>query len=523
MKHRQRIAIALMVLLWVAAACVMLFHNPESNPQNDTQMIPYALQFLRSLGTGHVADAFFAMRKYPLLPVMTLASFDAVTTGILFVTGYVSNIAQLTSVAILQPAPFVFTARLFVLLSAIVSVVLVMKIVKKLWPGISSLFVVPLLLSSVLFFIFATSVRPHIPSIAMTLLTLAASFSLMKSKSTRNEFFAFGAAALAFATLQNGIFAFIFPVVAWISDADRIQLKRLLLPRLPILIVLGLFAASLLGYLYLWGPLFGYGAQFGLGLGSTDLDYHPWNGKGFRSLVVLLLGGEPLLLIAGTLGIVSVFTQRKKMHPMLWSVCMYIGAYILFFGLNDVSPQRYFLSILPFLAILGAPVLLKYRSLFWATVLLGCFVSIRFLMLGSLADTYQQAAAFLREQTTGAIASQVPAYFLGIPPTRASIDTPSTETERFLASLPAEATGARPFVSMDEWQKASVVVVYPWTVPQELLQWSLCQSIVSAPVTDSVLLWGETDWALWVLLRAKALGPSISIYCKEEMPENNVP
>ncbi|MBI5155753.1 hypothetical protein HZA45_00610 [Candidatus Peregrinibacteria bacterium] len=522
MTKYQRIAIVFLILLWSAAALALLFHNPAANPQNDTQMIPYALQFLRSLSTGDIGGAFFAMRKYPLLPVMVLAAFDTVTIGILFVTGQVSSIAQLTSVAVLQPTPFVLTARLFVLLSAIVSIVLAMKTVKRLWPAVPSVSVVPLLLSSALFFVFATSVRPHIPSIAMTLLTLIASIQLAKRKGWRREFLAFGAASLAFATLQNGVFAFIFPVVAWLSEDNRFQWKQLIRPRLPFLLVLGFLAASLAGYVYLWGALFGYGGQFGMGLGSTDLDYHPWQGHGFRSLGVLLLGSEPLLLIAAIFGVIHIFYQRKNSHPMVWSMLAYVGAYVLFFGLNDVSPQRYFLAILPLLAILGAPALFRYRSLFWAAILLGCFVSGRFLSLGLIPDTYQQAEAFLKKQTTGVIASQIPPYFLGIAPTRAGIVTPRTEKERFLLSLPDDIPDARPLLPMDEWQKASVVVVYPWNVPQELLQWSLCQSIVSVPVTDSVLLWGETDWALWVLLRAKALGPSIDVYCKEpsmEKPE----
>lgn len=518
----QRAGVFLLVGLWLAAAAVMLFHNLAANPQVDTQLIAFALQFLKNLGTGHVADAFLEMRKYPLLPVGFLALLETKLLIILLLFGKIGSLSDASTYVFLHPAAFNFVARLLVLCAAYATIVMAHRSAKRFSPRGSGVAALVLLLGSIHFLTFATSVRPHMLVAGMTMTTFFLSLRYVERPTRGRELAAFAAAGLAFATLQSGIFAFFFPVWAY-AVAHRGRWMRSF-PRLVVLGLGGVLLATFLGYTHAIGFFAGRDVGYGLGLGNTDMDNQPWNGLGYASLFDLLLWSEPLLTLAASMGAVITVRARHSAHPMYWAAMIYVVFFCLFFGLNGNTAPRFFLPILPLLAVMGVPALTFEKSRRWKTVIfilgmiLSCVVSIRFITLGLRPDTYQSVAAFLQTQTTGPVALQVPHYFLGIPPAREGLSAPRMEFERFVKNLPENLPGSRILLPGSSWKSAEALVAYEWSVPSETASnWTLCAEFPSAKGSDSVFLWGDVPGAFPRLLAARAMGPWLKVYCRKQL------
>lgn len=516
MQRLLRPAIGVVVLAWVAAALVMLAHNVKMNPQADTQMIAFSLQFLKSMGSGDVANALLAVRKYPLLPVAVLALLQGIAAALLFAAGAARSVADLTALAFLDPAAFVLTARLFVFGSAVATLLLTWRIAARLLP--KGGYGAPLLLcSSILFLTFATSVRPHALVVAMVLLALFTALGLAERKGWKRELLAFAAAGLAFATLQSGFFSCIFPVWAYACRNGKIEWHRFLHPRLPLLILVAFLVSLITGYTFLLAPLFGHGTEIGFGLGNTDMNRQPWNGAGFSSLATLLIGSEPLILIAAIAGIVLILRDRRSAHPMLWGILLFIACFTVFFGSHGNSPPRFFLPLLPLLAILGARALQASRILAAAAVILSLAIGARLVMLGVQPDNYQRATAFIREHTRGPIASQIPPYYLDIPPARAGIREPTMERERFFKDLDHDLEGARVFIPQNDWRRATVFLGFEWSIPDAMkTSWTRCASFPFPGRSDNGFLWGEVDGAIVRLFLTRAFGPPLEVYCRDK-------
>ena len=325
---------------------------------------------------------------------------------------------------------------------------------------------------------------------------------------------AFGSAIIAFCVLQNGIFAFVFPVWAMASEGGHLVPRRWVQPKIIMIVIACLFLSTLLGYPFLWRDLF-VRHMLGFGLGNEDIGSSPWGLNGFVVGLRTLIGSETFPTLFATLGLWRWRRGLVRLHPFLLSVAVYAVLYFIFFGFVGWTTSRYFFPLVPFLALIGGEALSSVRFFHLPFVLLLLAVHLQFMFLGLRPDTYDIARQALLTRTTGPIASTFPHYFLDIPPTRDSIKVPTTSVrEQYLLSLPEDAPKARPFVPVTAFETAGVVLIppnYSLALPSP---WFLYEDIVAAPTTQNMFLWSEVDWPFVWIFQTRHLGPSMKMYCR---------
>ncbi|MDB4978772.1 MAG: hypothetical protein JWM56_958 [Candidatus Peribacteria bacterium] len=507
----------LVVLAAAGLACTaFLFHGLQVNRQPDPQLLNFAFGFLDAVRQHHLADFLLTVRKYPLLPSLVLAGSSLCVLGGMFVTGMLHSMHDAYVLVVMGSAAVHFVSRLWIVASAVATLVTLDLVAARLFPAIRRGVVVPILLSSTIFLLLATAIRPHMVVTCFTVLSFYYSLRLAESKTPWHMMAAFGTALVAFCSLQNGLFAFLFPVWGFLMVGGRPEMRRLLHRQLWLALAICGVLAVLLGYPFLVNLLLGRPVHLTFDLGHDYIATEPkWTGGGFLYLLMLLRGTEMAMAI---LAAWTCVRQRQliRTHPGLLIILVYVALYVLCFGLYAGSSMRFFLPILPFLALLAVPSFALLPSvikhIFWCLVIL---LHVKLGVLALLPDTYDIARLFVLQQTSGTIASDFPFYYLDIPPTRSSIATPGMEKERYIRSLSADLPHARPYVPLPEWQRADVLVLRT-RENQTFTGFSPCYGVASLPWSYDVFLWGEVDWSVFGIVQTKRLGPPLTVYCRQK-------
>lgn len=497
------------------AASFLLFHHVAVQRQYDTQLINYSLEFLRSIKEGGMKEFLTTPRKYPLFLPMLMSIPFAVVLGTLFLMGDIRTNADAYAYLFGHPIALNVAGRLFVAFSAFLALLLVHRIARKIFPRNNPLFAVVLLASSILFLTFTSAVRVHVPMVCMSLLAFSLALPLFERKSFRTECFAFLASAAAFASLQSGIFTLMFPVIAFLSMDGKLVLRRALCPRLWCWIIVWGVVSGVIGYPFLLSSLLSTG-HVGFGLGNQAFDTQLFGFSGVLSWEYLLLGSEVFLFYFLCRYFLSLIVQRKKM-PFLAAVLLtYACAFSLFFSVVEATAPRMVLPVIAVFSIVASPALEAATIGEWLLFTL-CIVAVnlRFAWFASLPDTWQSAHDFLQTRTHGTIATDLPMYFLDIPPTRSSVRKSNVPRYQWLSGLSADLPDARSFVPSKDWNTANVYITFLQVSPLPYgKDWHRCAHFISGPTDESMFLWVEMKYALWMLLRGHALGPSLVVYCR---------
>jgi len=518
--HSFRITGPVFALLCITAAasgCAFLFHGLDSNRQVDTQMITFAFQFLDGLRHGTIGDFLLTVRKYPLLPSLVLAPLYAILIAFLTLTGTIRSLGHVDAYLFGTSAWHLYLlSRAAVLACGIGAAFLTHAVSKKIFPSRSPRGGVLLLCSSVFFLTFSTAVRPHIPVAAATMLTLYFSLRLAEKKSLRNACLAFGSAALSFCILQSGLFALIFPGIAFLTVAATIRWKRIFEWKLWAWLAAFALASATFGYTFLWNVPLGRHIELDIDLGHFDTgSANRWSGRGWIVFLQTFAGSEVLLTVCALATVGLLLAKKEKISVPLLMVLAYVGAYLLCFGMYFNTQGRYVIILLPLLAVLGA------RSFPAKGVPLGIvsalllFTHAGLLRLGTTPDSYQVAKEYLLEETTGAIATDIPAYMLGIPPTRDSVGSPDGAAERFIAARKEDLPDARPLLPLRDSADAQTVVTAGTEKAPDPGLFVPCLSARSGGTGKDMFLWQETVPALFWLFKAERMGPDIAVYCRK--------
>ncbi len=527
MLHPRRITAIIAFCAFALAATAFLFHDLAVNRQVDTQMLSYAFQMMDAMRSGHSGDALLAVHKYPLIGPLILIIVNGVTLGVMLIFGAIPSVAGMREYVLGEPAAVYFVSRAVILVSAIGTMILLTDISRRVFKGrdVHHLGASMILCGSLLFILFSTAIRPHMLVTFFTVLTFWASLRLVERKSQANQILAFGSALLAFCTLQSGLIAFIFPLWAVATEKEKFEWRRLLTLRTLITLIVFAVLSTIIGYTYLWNIPLGNPVSIGYDLGNDYIVSQPsWTGMGFWVLIKTMMGSELILFVCAAAGVLFLLCAKNP-HPgplpagrgSLFVVCLYLAIYVLIFGVYAGTSPRFFLPILPFLALLGAPVISKYLPAWIAVAVLTVAVNARMAYLAFIPDSYRITQEFLIEKAKGAsIASNIPAYMLGIPPTRASIKDPNGAREEYIASLDHDLPDARSYIPMLQKEKADVIVWRkgPMEDLPELPDRKSCFDVRPSDTDDEVFHWAESDWQILFLLNAERMGPTIRVFCR---------
>ena len=468
-------ALTIAVLGGFSAALLAFFvHSLVINPQPDAELLVYAHQFYKTFGTKWFEEFYFIERKYPffflflgsLLLHFTLWIFDASSAM------WQEGMSQF-EVGTVWVMTIHASGRLLIVTCAIGTLLLLQRMSRKLF---SSNAAVLLLLSSPLFFVFSTAIRPHVPVAFWTVLSIFCAIKLYERKTFARGVCAFGAALAAFCTLQNGLFAFIFPV--WGLLLPRFTWKQVAICIGALLCCLGL--AVVLGYPFLLQSS---------GTASLDLGHNvptQWNGAGFLQLPRTFLGGEIFLLLFAGASIFLALRKRITLPPIALPIVIFIVLYIAIFGMHGSTLMRYWIILLPLFALLGAPAFARapkmIRGGFLVIVLL---MYIKFAVLAIQKDTYELAMDAV-DHIAAPISVQLPIYAHDVLPER---NVPPTDAN-YMVAITRGATQSS--------------------------DWHECKRITASKITDNLLfLWNEVPWSYYHLIFTKRLGENVSVYCKE--------
>lgn len=465
----KKVLVIACVSCWAFGLIGYYFHAIELNPQFDTQGIRYAAELQQAVIQGNAMQWWFhgEPRKYPMLYVIPF------TVGNFLVSG-----GQLIALSHEH-----YIVRAITVLYALATLVLLWFVARKYFDD-DEYAALTVLGTSIIFFEFATAVRPHIAVTFWTALALFLSLRLRERYTFFRTLSAFGAAACAFATLQSGLLAFIFPLWALVWDRWSVkQVSFCVAWFLP-----AVFLGFALGYPQMYGNLvFGSDAAFDPSMGH-DVGFH-WSFWIIPLKIGDLFSVESILCILGVLGAYKAWKAKELPVPLI----LYVVSFIILFGMQPIASARFFLPLFPLLALLAVPVLREYRWIQPTLLVLNILV---FCKLGFLAfhqNTYQQASASINA-STGYLVTSIPTYFLDVPDDRYALST-TPLTERYIFLL-------RPDDHVQNVESQRLCGTFTATnAPTELAS------------TPFMFFWNEVRWPLYYLLRTKSLGINLRLYC----------
>lgn len=468
----DRAFVFLAIAAYAVAVLLYSMHGLDTNPQYDNQGISYAGDMLEDIQDGRLWPFLMRERKYPMGHILP---FAAVAGTMILAGNDVSN-----------HEAFVI-GRVVTMLFALGTFLVLWRIARRLNMEFEATL---LLMASVLFLLFTSAIRPHTPTAFWTLLALLCSIRLREYPSVPRAIMAFGSAGLAFATLQSGLFAFIFPLWAML---ERPWSKRQLA-------VAGAWAATSLGlatafgYPYLLRPFVGRMAIAGADLGhDVGLEFNVVAGP--LHWIPQFIGSELFVIIASAVAIVGMKRNRSLPAPWIGAILVYCGVFALAFGFHTITTSRFFIPTLPMLALLGATALHSskpiVRSALAVVVILVCA---KFGWLALQPNTYQLVSEFGKQQQGKIGTVSQPGYFFDIPQEKQVLETDS------LADV-----------------SAIVIPDYDDETRSKMSKWTPCLHATASRTTDEiVLLWSDTPWALWHVFEASRFGPNMTVYCVNE-------
>lgn len=459
------------IVSFCAALVAFYFHAIDLNPQADTQGIRYSLELGRAWRIGGLWDwlTLLPPYKYPLLYFAPFTFAEELLYG--------------SRITLIQAH---YITRFITLIYALGTIFIVRSIARDFF-GQSRTTIV-LLCTSITFFMYATAVRPHIVVTFWTILSLFFSTKFSSQKSLKYLFASYAAAACAFATLQSGIFAYIFPMWALLSTGLS---ARKVLTTFFLLACFGV-AGLLFGY-----PYFIHALSEGLSLGDVSAGMNHGTGTFLNpSLIPVKIWHfftTDIFLVLSA--IISVRKTNEKERNIMIPLLIYMGVFFVVFGMQPITSTRFFLPTVPMLAICGTKALLRFPKAETALSVLCVLVYAKCTYLGVIPNTFQQASTYVMSHE-GLLITSMPSYFLNIP--RIKYANKNAHASRFFYLLRSD-------------EHIPTVESLP-----------LCASFTATTLPTSwanttyMFFWNEVEWPYLYLFNAKSLGTNLRLYCQEE-------
>ncbi len=456
------------IAVYIAACLAFYFHAVDLNPQYDTQAIRYGVEMFKAMTDGNLWQWITEppARKYPMLYVAPFTFAFKVISG--------------EGLTLLQEH---YASRAITLLYAFGLLAVVWRIAVKFFGEGRSTII--LLFTSLNFFMFATAVRPHIAVAFWTTLTLYASI-LMREDNAKPRFtyLTFISAMCAFATLQSGLFAFIFPVHAFLEkNSSKIQIAKVGFATL-----LSITISLCIGYPQMFFAF--------LGMTSGHIDASMGHDVGFDVLpflipqkIWMLFASDAILCLFAILGTHAV----RKRHDRYTPIFYYIIAFTIVFGMQGITSIRFFLPLLPMLALLGAE---KLRHEKFAQVLLLICIVLAYAKLSYLAlqpNTFQQASKYISEKNDYFLSTNIPNYFMNLPYSAYATNLTPIDSVEFLMTATDKDEGIE-------------------SLP-------LCTAFIAtttatkAAGTPYMFFWNDMQWPQFYLFFTRSLGQNLRLYC----------
>ncbi len=464
-----RILTVLTLAAYAVAVSAYGLHAYETNPQYDNQGMRYAQEGIIAATAGTMGDYLLEERKYPL--------FYAVPFALTYEVMLVATKANLTD------ADLYLASRIVSIVFALGAFFVTWRLGKRMGTGTDT---VLLLATSLLFLLFTSAIRPHEPVAFWTALAALCSLRAKERPTILRTSLAFACAAAAFATLQSGIFAFVFPLWAVLERPFNAKNVGLAAAWCAAAFVLALLA----GYPFLLRPLFGLQPEAGIDLGH-DVGLHFTLVQPFL-ILWQLLWSELFLLIAFAFALKRIVKEGSP-HPLITPALLYVGLYVVTFIFHTSSAGRFFLPVFPMLALIGALALRDaprwVRPALCAVVII---VAVRLTWLAAVPDTYADMADYLDTRPPYTVIMVQPDEFFPLDRTKLATRLEHAPLTKNIV-LPDYASEKPPPLAKD---------------------WPVCHASRASRTTDQiVLLWNDTPLALWHLFEARALGPNMKAYC----------
>lgn len=468
----ERVIVHFAMAAYVAASLTYAAHGLDTNPQYDNQGLTYAAEMIEDIRDGRLWSFLMQERKYPMAHVLPFAA----AKGIVLV--FKDGITKQESFVIGRVLAMLFSFGLFAVL---------WRIAKRLDASREATL---LLMASILTLLFTSAIRPHVPTAFWTLFALLCSIRYRERPSARRAFGAFTCAGIAFATLQSGLLAFVFPLWAVLERPWSVRQVA----------IAGCWAAPFLmlatgfGYPYLLRPFVGRMAIAGADLGhDVGLEFNVVTGP--LHWIPQFIGSELLVAIASATAIARIARTRSLAEPWLGAVLAYCATFALTFGFHTITTSRFFIPVLPMLALLGATALRPAKpSVLLSLATIVFLICTKFLWLALQPNTYQMVSAFGKDRPGKIGTVSQPGYFFDIPHDKRVVENDSITDV-----------------------KTVVVPDYDRANKAKMSKWTPCLQATASRTTDEiVLLWSDTPWALWHVFEASRFGPNMTVYCAKD-------
>ncbi len=469
---QNNILFTLACAFFALATVAFLTHDLTRNQQYDTQVIGYGFAWIEAAENDTAWNWITEVpaRKYPMMYVVPFAA--------VFKAG-----EMIVGTANLTFSNIEFLSRFVTLLYSLGTIFFVVQTARLLKLKVSH--VLLLLFSSILFFLFETAVRPHGAVACWTIASYYFALRFHQKKMLHWILLSYLMAALAFATLQSGLFAFIFPV--WATIFQKTSWKNRGMSAVVCALFVGI--AAVVGYPFLLhGIMHTEGGAIDTSLGhDIAFQFLPQIMPGkFWTLFI----SETILLVFGITALIAVLRKRhhqlSSLMPIIWYLALFYGVFLM----QVITSTRFFLPTFPLLALLGAfafPVFPRKTATLLSLLIIAMYA--QFAWLGFQPGTMEEVSTALLRKP-GVVASNLPGYFFPLPPGRFATE----ETQDSIAYA---------ILSTDD-------------IPRGM---PLCGTFLSSPnaaefsENRSPFLWNAVEWPLIFLFQTRALGPNLRVYC----------
>ena len=238
---------------------------------------------------------------------------------------------------------------------------------------------------------YGSQARPHAASAALSLVAVLAVLRLRTSGSLGAYAAAALASALAVACLWNGVFVLPAILVGILLARER--------RAAGILLVAGALAlAVFLAYDFLFRTTGVAGSEVRLGGQRLRLD--ALDGSGFWKIAKGFFSFDPVLLVAGLLGLLLLATRIARRRPGpealkdLAVAAAFPIAFAIFWGATSRVPPRFALPLLPYVAVLAASAVARF-PLASAALVLPAYACAKLTVLHVRPDTMTLAARWI--------------------------------------------------------------------------------------------------------------------------------
>lgn len=422
----------LLCLVILVPRIVLLLNGLDSQRIWDTNT-PATFRFLDAVREHKLTAFFESGQKYPLLgSYLHLPVVGVYFLSNLALHNYTSANDFINSYALNETNLF-FWIRLAMLVMNIVALVILYFTTRTFSGGSVKTARYVLVLSALNFYVTLFSATPRIHNFAFfgCVITLYASFLLIKKKSWRNYLFAFGAAAFSASVSQSGFTTLTLPVLAHFYNAETLSFKWRLNGKI---IVSGLgfgFVTVFLGYpralVWLFDPALRLYSKVLLG------GNHILPGLAVPSVPIMyLLSTEFSTVWVAFYGLGAAFIKRSS-NLILLSIeeklaLIHSVVFFTVFGFSNIFSGRFMLAVMPSLFYLLAGIWRRLESRRFFTIPLYLFLIfqaygvLQLTRVGYNGDTRAEAAQEILSisQTSSKIISTIDPVLLGVTPSPAA-------------------------------------------------------------------------------------------------------